>query len=103
MERGQVAVAAAREAATATRDATGFHHARNFFFRPACAAAHRMPRELVARFLLYYTAIQLRSIVPAPLSIYSRYSAYTADTVYSDAAYTLYSAINTPPLHLHFW
>jgi len=43
--------------------------------------------------LLYYTAIQLRIIVSAALSIYSRYSAYT---VYSDAAYTLYSAIHSP-------
>ena len=51
---------------------------------------------MVAPFLLYYTAIQLDRIVPAPLSIYSRYSAYTADTVYSDAAYTLYSAIHSP-------
>ena len=36
--------------------------------------------------------IQLASIASAPLSIYSRYSAYT---VYSDAAYTLYSAIHS--------
>ena len=43
-----------------------------------------------------YTAIQRTRIASAPLSIYSRYSAYTADTVYSDAAYTLYSAIHSP-------
>jgi len=40
--------------------------------------------------------IQLAIIVSAPLSIYSRYIAHTADTVYSDAAYTLYSAIHSP-------
>ena len=55
-----------------------------------------MNNIVVARLLLYYTAIQNVSIASSIDILYSIIQHNTANTVYSYTAYTLYSAIHSP-------